>query len=118
MSISDRTIARDNDKARLESNFQVCLGVKLSLVSYLELSCTSGALSSLQTSIQRACASRSILASDTFHRERSTADTYVLSNSHSSARRYCDQPFSTRLRRTQYAKTSRRLSGSGNWVGG
>lgn len=43
--------------------------------------------------------------SDTFQRDRSTADTYVRSSSHSNASFSCDQPLSTRSRRIQYANT-------------
>jgi hypothetical protein len=41
-----------------------------------------------------------MLDNDTFQRALSTADTYVLSNSHSKAKSSCDQPRVTLATRT------------------
>ena len=70
-------------------------------------------INSFQGGTPNALAKRSIFESDTFHRDRSMAETYVRSSSHSIASCSCDHPFSTLRTRTRYANTPRRSSTAG-----
>ena len=77
-----------------------------------------GGLSNAHGGTPRARAKVSKFDKDTFQRDRSTPETYVLSRPHSSARASCDQPLPTLSNRRLKASTPRRSSGEGAWVGG
>lgn len=79
---------------------------------------SSGCCNSFHACISNAAANFSILDNETFQRERSTADTYVRSSSHSNASFSWDQPLFTRNKRMLYASVSLTSPIDGFFFGG